>query len=266
MSKKTKKIVNQGIANRTFLENFIEGKKWSELINVSDLINAAKGNNNSKTFSDFLGEKAKNPGCYKWWAKKEDIEKILSLILYNDEKHKNIFSETDFKQIFKTNKENFYCIYVGKANHLYDRLRDHAKKAEQSTLRRTICSLSCDPDAPNSLETINNTIDNWLNNFKVQYFPLSESERIKEKRGNQTFYKLNDAKHELSLLDLEYFFINEDFHILNVEENHFVDYTKKKGIQIGTETVQVIENIQNALSEKKQKWPKKKIIEIKNKT
>lgn len=262
MSKKTKKIVNQEIANSTFLENFVKGKKWSELINVSNLINATKGNNNSTTFSDILGEK---PGCYKWWAKKEDVEKLLSQILYNDEKHKAIFSETDFSQIFETNKENLYCIYVGKANNLYDRLRDHAKKTEQSTLRRTICSLSCDPDAPNSLETINNKIDNWLNNFKVQYFPLSESERIKEKRGNQTFYKLNDAKHELSLLDLEYFFINEDFHILNVEENHFVDYTKKKGIQIGTETVQVIENIQNALSEKKQKWPKKKIIEIKNK-
>ena len=179
--------------------------------------------------------------------------------IFDNEKLKTKFSVTEFDQIFEKNEENLYCIYVGKANNLYDRLRDHAKKIEQSTLRRTICSLTCNKD--DSFKTINDKIDNWLKKFKIQYFPILESEPNEKKSGNQILYKLKGTN--CTLLDLEYFFINEYFHILNVEENHFVDYTKKKGIQLGTETVQVIENIQNALSEKKQKWPKKKIIEIK---
>jgi hypothetical protein len=126
--------------------------------------------------------------------------------------------------------------------------------------------LTCNQN--DSLTTIDNEIDKWLSNFKVQYFPLLKSKRIEEKRkrkrgkGEMTFYKLND---DLSLLDLEYFFINEYFHILNVDVNHYVEYTKKKGSLLSSEATQAIEKIKDALSEKKKKWPKEKITEKKKK-
>jgi len=257
MSGKSKKTIDRRITKRATLDNFTKGKKWSKPINVSDLINAIKGNNNSTTFRDVLGDEADNPGCYKWWAKKEYVEKLLSKILFDDESHKAEFSEAEFNEIFEKNEENFYCIYIGKANNLYDRLKDHSKKTEQSTLRRTICSLTCNKD--DSLETINDKIDNWLKNFKIQYFPLFESERSEDTSGKQTLYKLN--RTNCTLLDLEYFFINEAFHILNVDVNHFAEYSEKIGKQLDKETFLKTKKITTALSEKKKQWPKEKIIE-----
>ena len=265
--KKTKKI-ERIIKNRQFLDNFTEGK-WCELINVSDLITIK---DNPNEFRNVLGEnEVGNPGCYKWWAEKDDIEKLLSKKLSVDKKLKKLFSENEFSDFFEKKDGNLYCIYVGKANYLYDRLRNHSKNTEQSTLRRTICSLTCNHN--DSLEKINDTIDEWLNKFKLQYFPLVESKRIEEKRkrkrgeGETTFYKLNDAEHDLSLLDLEYFLINEKFHILNVEENHFVDYTKKKGNQLNKETVRFIkEEILAPLKNEKKEWPKEIIDEMKKKS
>ena len=266
MSKKKTNNIEQRINDRSVLKNFAEGKKWSELIDVSKLI---EDKNNPKEFLNVLGgEATKNPGCYKWWAKKDDIEELLSKKLSLDENLKKLFSETESSQIFeKEEKENLYCIYVGKANDLYDRLRNHAKKTEQSTLRRTICSLTCNQD--DTLEKINSTIDEWLNKFKLQYFSLCQQDRIKDTSGKQTIYKLKgikrkEKKDNLSLLDLEYFFINEKFHILNVDENHYVEYTKKEN-QLDEETVEAIEKIKKDLSEKKKEWPKETIVDKKKK-
>ncbi len=261
MAKKKAKTIEQRITERPVLEKFAEKKRWCELIDASELIAAIKDKKNPK---ELLGDDAKNPGCYKWWAKKDDVEILLSKILFDDEKHKNIFSETDYSQLFE-NEENLYCIYVGKANNLYDRLsKQHAKNTETSTLRRTICSLACNQD--DTLEKINKSIDGWLNEFKVQYFPLFECERTMEKSGkNQVDYRLKGVeikgeKKELSLLDLEYFFINKKFHILNVKENDFADYTEEK---LDEKTIDNIKKIVATL--KKCKWSKKKIVEIKKK-
>ena len=186
---------------------------------------------------------------------------MLSKILFGDEEHKNIFSEIVFNRIFEKNKEGLYCVYVGKANELYDRLRSHAKKTEQSTLRRTICSLICNQN--NSLGTINDKIDKWLNEFKLQYFPLYKEERIPQKNGKRIIYKLKKTKKDLSLLDLEYFFINEKFHLLNVDENHFADYVEEN--QLDQETIDMVKRINNSLSIKKRQWPIKIIKEKKQK-
>ena len=100
MSGKSKKTIDQRIAKRATLDNFTKGKKWSKPIKVSELIEAIKDNNNSKTFSEVLGDDAKNPGCYKWWAEKEYVEKLLNKI-FDNEKLKTKFSETEFDQIFE---------------------------------------------------------------------------------------------------------------------------------------------------------------------
>lgn len=268
--KRTSKTLEERIKDRTVLENFIKEKEWSGLIDVNDLIDALKSKDEgtSQTFAEILGKEAKihncyrNPGCYKWWAREDDVKDLLCKI--TDEK-------IDFDQIKKMKifehkniaKEDFYCIYVGKANNLYDRLKDHAEKTEQSTLRRTICSLVCNDN--DSLKEINNEIDRWLKTFKVQYFPLFEPEWTERKKGNYRVYYLNNTKEECSLLDLEYFFINEDFHILNVDANHFADYREKMGKPINAEISYKIKDVIADLSKKKKKWPREKIIEKKNK-
>ena len=271
MAKKKTKTIEERIIERPVLKKFEEGKKWSELINVSDLITIK---DNPNEFLNVLGKnEAENPGCYKWWAKKDDVEELLRKKLSVDEKLKKLFRESGSSSIFEKNEENLYCIYVGKANNLYDRLRDHAKNTRQSTLRRTICSLKCNQN--NSLATIDDEIDNWLTKFKLQYFSLLKSERtedqVKGKSGKQTtIYKLKgiktiEKKDELSLLDLEYFFINEKFHILNVDENHFTEYREKKGSQLKKETVCLIKEILAPLKNEKKKWTKEKITKKKEK-
>lgn len=254
---KVKIKINSEQANalQTFLQS--NKKEWSRPISVSEIIDALRKKDYDIASKILIN--ANNPGCYKWWAEKEYVEKLLNKI-FDNEKLKTKFSETEFDQIFEKNEENLYCIYVGKANNLYDRLRDHAKKTEQSTLRRTICSLTCNKD--DSFKTINDKIDNWLKKFKIQYFPILEPEPNEKKSGNQILYKLKGTN--CTLLDLEYFFINEAFHILNVDVNHFAEYSEKIRKQLDKETFLKTKKITTTLSKKKKQWPKKKIIEKKH--
>ena len=97
----------------------------------------------------------------------------------------------------------------------------------------------------------------------MQYFPLYEEERIPQENGKRTIYKLEKTKKDLSLLDLEYFFINKKFHLLNVDENHFADYIEEN--QLDQETIDMVKRINNSLSIKKRQWPIKIIKEKKQK-
>ena len=99
MGEKKIEKIKRIIKNRQFLDDFTEGK-WCELIDVSKLIAAIKDKNNPTGFSNELGENAKNPGCYKWWAKKDDIEKLLSKKLSGIEKYHKLFSENEFSDFF----------------------------------------------------------------------------------------------------------------------------------------------------------------------
>lgn len=236
MSNKTKKTIEEKIKDRTVLENFIKEKEWSELIDAKDLIGALNGDSPSQKFSQILG----NPGCYKWWAREDDVKDLLCKIIGNN---------VDFDQLKGTFEHeegtDFYCIYVGKADCLRDRLKHHAKHLFQSTLRRTIFSLYCPEEK--KLEDINRCVDDTLGDFKVKFFSLDKE---KWKKAGKNPYKLEDLN--FSILDLEYYFINEKFHILNVDENVYAEYNN-----LDANCADKTKEIVNALKDKK--WSKKRI-------
>jgi hypothetical protein len=221
------------------LKNFIAKKNWEKKIDVSKLLETLnkRDQHSAREFSNMLGENANCPGCYKWWAKKKDVEELLGKITGN---------KADFKLLknyFEHDKEDdFYCIYIGKANNIHDRLKHHAKNLYQSTFRRTIYSLKCTEKT--SLSEIKKAVDEELKLFKVQFFPLIKEKEYKEnhKDGIKTkIIKLVGLKSDCSLLDLEYYFINEHFHILNVDENNYAEDNKLSDCIIGN----VVINLKN---------------------
>jgi len=233
MSKKASKTIEERITDRAVLEKFVAGKGWSNLINFNDLIDALNANDENTS---------KNPGCYKWWANEDDAKDLLTKIASD---------KADFEQLKETFEHeegsDLYCIYVGKADCLRDRLKHHAKHLFQSTLRRTIFSLYCPEEK--SLESINKHVDYALGKFKVQYFSLDKEKCSKKGKGP---YKLENTG--LSLLDLEYYFINKNFHILNVDENEYAEYNSLDADNYrACKTKEII----NVLKEKK--WSKKRI-------
>ena len=90
----------------------------------------------------YIEEKA---GCYKWWAKRSEFDKILKCFKSPKLEFEKIESELEF---FDNDKERFYCVYVGKAavgkttNLRVRVVKKHIKgKVRSSTLRKTIGSL-----------------------------------------------------------------------------------------------------------------------------
>lgn len=259
---KVKIKINSEQANalQTFLQS--NKKEWSRPIPVSEIIDALR-KKDYKTVSKIL-KNANNPGCYKWWATENNVNDLLKQ-LYGKKYNKDIFEQ--IKDILEYDKKtDLYCIYVGKANDIFDRLKTHAKDIEHSTLRRTICSLINKEQI--TLTQINEKIDNELKKLKVQYFPLNETQReIKERiiKNGKKFkdIELKGVETKCTLLDLEYFIINENFHILNVDENHYANYQHKIKHTSNEKITHQTEEIKNMLKEKKAKWSKKSIQNLK---
>ncbi|WP_407456564.1 GIY-YIG nuclease family protein [Fibrobacter sp.] len=84
-------------------------------------------------------------GCYKWWAKWNELDKIINHFKCPELEFEKIEPELEF---FDSGKERYYCIYVGKAavgkttNLRVRVVKKHIKgKVRYSTLRKTIGSL-----------------------------------------------------------------------------------------------------------------------------
>ena len=75
--------------------------------------------------------------------------------------------------------------------------------------------------------------------------------------------KQKGVETKCTLLDLEYFIINENFHILNVDENHYANYQHKIKHTSNEKITHQTEEIKNMLKEKKAKWSKKSIQNLK---
>lgn len=49
-------------------------------------------------------------GCYKWWAKEDEFEKLMKKLNLTLEKNESLFETFDYEN------ERYYCVYVGKAD------------------------------------------------------------------------------------------------------------------------------------------------------
>ena len=143
----------------------------------------------------------KVPGYYKWWAKRTELDIILTEL--------NVKFD-DVKSSIET-KSGMFCIYVGIAVNepVVDRLNWHVndkhtessvKYGTLSTLRQSIASIlvhnQYDKEAT----------DNFIDTLEVEYF------------FNDNPIKSTDAKNELT--DIEKQLLQEHLRVLNIRDNN----------------------------------------------
>lgn len=132
-------------------------------------------------------------GCYKWWASKKELVKLLPSL------------GLEFEQIreFLEEKNGFYCIYVGKSTNVRKRLIcNHIDgSVRNSTFRRTIAGLM---NYRKQCEQIIN--DEFIDKFKIEpIYGAFEKEKyyINEPMENskETFFRILNSecnKHKLA--------------------------------------------------------------------
>ena len=143
----------------------------------------------------------KLPGYYKWWAKRTELDVILTEL--------NVKFD-DVKSSIET-KSGMFCIYVGIAVNepVVDRLNWHVndkhtessvKYGTLSTLRQSIASIV----AHNQYDK--EATDNFIDKLEVEYF------------FNDNPIKSTDAKNELT--DIEKQLLQEHLRVLNIRDNN----------------------------------------------
>ncbi len=112
-------------------------------------------------------------GCYKWWATEKRLAEFLEQL------DKTKFEEVNTIETDSSNK--WYCIYVGKADVIGNRLVNHAKSDfYKSTLRQSIASLIKDFKNFKSKQKIEDAVDEILKDLRVTFIQVEES-KVKNK-------------------------------------------------------------------------------------
>ncbi len=128
-------------------------------------------------------------GCYKWWATEKRLHEFLEQLDHTQFEDVNTI-ETD-------SSKKWYCIYVGKADIIGNRLISHAKSDfYKSTLRQSIASLVKDLEKFNHKQEIEDEVDEILKGLRVTFIQVKES-KVKDKEE-----ELINGKY-LRLLNLE---------------------------------------------------------------
>ena len=165
-----------------------------------------------------LNNVEKKPGYYKWWAKKTEIETILTALELS-------YSDT-LQKIEKCNieGEEYYCIYIGIAikESISQRLNWHInqkntlsqiKNGTLSTFRRSIAAVVCGDLSDTQLT------NDFIDLLKVETFPLDLP--VKSQEAKEEIQKI-----EKDLLNGKYLYL------LNIQENKHPMAPKKKLKQI----------------------------------
>ena len=144
------------------------------------------------------------PGYYKWWAKKEDVDKLLQ------ESYKHLIEKLEPGS---DELEGYYLIYFGISKSIRKRINDHINqdhsetnvdKGFLSTFRQTISSLLTGKQRG---EECQKKTDEFIDKLKVQYFIFDSPWNKKTK------------KH-LENIEKEAFNINEYVLPLNIRGNN----------------------------------------------
>ncbi len=132
-------------------------------------------------------------GCYKWWASKDELVKLLPSLGLKFEQIKEFLEE----------KNGFYCIYVGKSTNVRKRLiYNHIDgSVRNSTLRKTIAGLMGYQDQYE--QRINN---DFISKFKIEPIyvnPKEEKKYINEpiKNSDKTYFRILNSdgnEHEFA--------------------------------------------------------------------
>lgn len=111
-------------------------------------------------------------GIYKWWAAKDELLKILTKLKIVD--FIDVDNKIEHKEI--ENKE-MYCIYVGQATDLKDRLKKHIRGSiNNSTLRKSLGAILWNDEKKEDLKKKIN--DEFIDKFYVEYKCIEKTELL----------------------------------------------------------------------------------------
>lgn len=139
------------------------------------------------------------PGVYKWWCRKDLLEKFLKeLDIQFDECAKDIEVKNNFDVLKVCDngyfyeehiKNSYYCIYVGESKNLKRRIFNNhlGSNIKGSTLRHTICAILVGYD--DKLK-VNELQDEMI--IEIMAFPLEEYQKKQYTMINEKFRPLNN--------------------------------------------------------------------------
>ena len=135
------------------------------------------------------------PGIYKWWAEKSELKTILDVLG---------IPLKDSESEIERNKEGLYCIYVGKADSLEDRLKgNHVNGREKSTLRKSIGSVLLKKYGPKDIEK---KINGFIDKLKIEY-KLVAQDKLNDEEKNEIkkpYLRVFNGTHNKHPLRTEY--------------------------------------------------------------
>ncbi|MDY6387490.1 MAG: GIY-YIG nuclease family protein [Fibrobacter sp.] len=133
-----------------------------------------------------------NPGIYKWWAPQE---KMLEILKKMNVELRAIENEIETKSI---ESQKLYCIYVGQAKNLKDRLKNHiGGSIRNSTLRKSLGAILWNGEDSDGLKK---KINKFMDDFFVEYEQVDEFDldRIEssEIRSRLRIFNIEGFNHE----------------------------------------------------------------------
>lgn len=139
----------------------------------------------------------KKPGCYKWWAKQEELNILLEKLVESPENRMKVKELLEFD-------DGMFCIYVGQASSIRKRLNNHVNRTMgSSTLRQSIGSLIADLEKDNKSD-VENKVRSFIEKLEIRYFFVDKPSEldsvewvlINGKKGDEVFRLLNIEDNE----------------------------------------------------------------------
>lgn len=134
------------------------------------------------------------PGIYKWWAEKAELKIIIDMLC------------VPLKDIESGIEQNngLYCIYVGQANSLEDRLKgNHVNGRNKSTLRKSIGAVLLKKYEPKDIEK---KINEFVDKLNVKYKLVSQ-DKLDDAEKNEIgpqYLRVFNSKHNKHSLRTKY--------------------------------------------------------------
>ena len=155
------------------------------------------------------------PGIYKWWAPIEQLRELLQILLPSSvDDQKAVENKVE-------KKGDLYCIYVGQAKYLDDRLSKHLSGSlNNSTFRKSLGAI-LSANKKWDAEKIRVEVNNFINKLSVECIDVENVDDLNIKEGKQISRKLR-------ILNIEGYNRTDFYKYIDKPLSDFRDKLKKK--------------------------------------
>ena len=125
-------------------------------------------------------------GVYKWWAPKKQFNQILKTLEIR-------LKDEELKWV--ENKDDLFCIYVGQAESLKDRLLgNHINGRRKSTLRTSIGAIILKEKGPTDIDK---NVNVFIDSLKIEYKFVKQDELnvIEKNEIGRDYLRILNGQH-----------------------------------------------------------------------